>query len=59
MILRAEKGFIVIGKDMDGTTMLHDLGVTGPRGSRADEYIGKRRSPCPSPATRAANNWSA
>ena len=49
MILRAEKGFIVIGKDMDGTTMLYDLGVTGQRGSRADEYIGKRRPPCPSP----------
>jgi sarcosine oxidase subunit alpha len=42
MILRAEKGFIVIGKDTDGTTMPHDLGVTGPRDSRADEYLGKR-----------------
>ena len=42
MILRAEKGFIVIGKDTDGTTMPHDLGVTGPRNSRTDEYIGKR-----------------
>jgi sarcosine oxidase, subunit alpha len=42
MILRAEKGFIVIGKDTDGTTMPHDLGLAGPRASRADEYIGKR-----------------
>jgi len=42
MILRAEKGFIVIGKDTDGTTMPHDLGVTSPRDSREDEYIGKR-----------------
>ena len=42
MILRAEKGFIVVGKDTDGTTMPHDLGVTGPRDSRTDEYIGKR-----------------
>jgi sarcosine oxidase, subunit alpha len=42
MILRAEKGFIVIGKDTDGTTMPHDLGVTEPRDSRTDEYIGKR-----------------
>ena len=31
MILRAEKGFIVVGKDTDGTTMPHDLGVAGPR----------------------------
>ncbi len=42
MILRAEKGYIVVGKDTDGTTMPHDLGVGGPRNSRADEYIGKR-----------------
>jgi sarcosine oxidase subunit alpha len=42
MILRAEKGFIVVGKDTDGTTMPHDLGVGGPRDSRQDEYIGKR-----------------
>ena len=42
MVLRAEKGYIVVGKDTDGTTMPHDLGVTGPRDSRADEYIGKR-----------------
>ena len=31
MILRAEKGFIVVGKDTDGTTMPHDLGIGGPR----------------------------
>jgi sarcosine oxidase, subunit alpha len=42
MILRAEKGFIVVGKDTDGTTMPHDLGIAGPRDSRTDEYIGKR-----------------
>ena len=42
MILRAEKGFIVVGKDTDGTTMPHDLGVTSSRDSRAEEYIGKR-----------------
>ena len=41
MILRAEKGFIVVGKDTDGTTMPHDLGITGPREQRKDEYIGK------------------
>ncbi len=42
MILRAEKGYVVVGKDTDGTTMPHDLGITGPRDSRKDEYIGKR-----------------
>ncbi|MEM7438322.1 MAG: 2Fe-2S iron-sulfur cluster-binding protein [Pseudomonadota bacterium] len=42
MILRAEKGFILIGKDTDGITMPHDLGWGGPREKRADEYLGKR-----------------
>lgn len=42
MILRAEKGYIVIGKDTDGTTLPHDLGVDGPRVKRATEYVGRR-----------------
>jgi sarcosine oxidase, subunit alpha len=42
MILRAEKGYIIVGKDTDGTTMPHDLGIAGPKDSRKDEYIGKR-----------------
>jgi sarcosine oxidase subunit alpha len=42
MILRAEKGFVVVGKDTDGTTMPHDLGASGPRDRRKDEYIGRR-----------------
>lgn len=42
LLLRAEKGFIVAGKDTDGTTMPHDLGIAGPRDRRADEFVGKR-----------------
>ena len=42
MILRAEKGFFVVGKDTDGTTMPHDLGLAGPRDKRAGDFIGKR-----------------
>lgn len=42
MILRAEKGYIVIGKDTDGTTLPHDLGVDGPRAKRQSEYVGRR-----------------
>lgn len=42
MILRAEKGYIVIGKDTDGTTMPQDLGVDGPRTKRRNEYVGRR-----------------
>lgn len=42
MILRAEKGYIVIGKDTDGTTMPHDLGTEGPRTRRTTEFVGRR-----------------
>jgi sarcosine oxidase, subunit alpha len=42
LLLRAEKGYIVVGKDTDGTTMPHDLGVTGPRDKRESEFVGKR-----------------
>ena len=42
MILRAEKGYVIVGKDTDGTTMPHDLGASGPRDQRKDEYVGKR-----------------
>ena len=42
MILRAEKGYIVIGKDTDGTTLPHDLGVEGPRAKRKTEFVGRR-----------------
>lgn len=42
MILRAEKGYIVIGKDTDGLTLPQDLGLAGPRAKRTDEYVGRR-----------------
>ncbi len=42
MILRAEKGFILVGKDTDGITMPQDLGWGGPRDRRQDEYFGRR-----------------
>lgn len=41
-LLRAEKGYILVGKDTDGLTMPQDLGITGPLKSRKDEYLGKR-----------------
>jgi len=42
MILRAEKGYILIGKDTDGITMPHDLGWSASRQKRSDEYFGRR-----------------
>ncbi len=41
-LMRAEKGYILIGKDTDGATMPHDIGWVGPRNKREDEFIGKR-----------------
>ncbi|MGE0502273.1 MAG: 2Fe-2S iron-sulfur cluster-binding protein [Rhizobiaceae bacterium] len=42
LLLRAEKGFLIAGKDTDGNTMPHDLGITGPRDKRVNEYVGRR-----------------
>jgi sarcosine oxidase subunit alpha len=40
LLLRAEKA-IIAGKDTDGTSMPHDLGVSGPRDKR-QSTVGKR-----------------
>ncbi|NGN40405.1 FAD-dependent oxidoreductase [Mesorhizobium sp. CGMCC 1.15528] len=42
MVLRAEKGFIVIGKDSDGMTRPMDLGASAPLAKKTAEFIGKR-----------------
>ncbi len=42
LMMRAEKGYILVGKDTDGLTMPHDLGWGGARETRRDEFIGKR-----------------
>ena len=41
-VLRAEKGFIVIGKDTDGETMPHDLGFAIPRQKKKAAFVGDR-----------------
>jgi sarcosine oxidase subunit alpha len=42
MILRAEKGYIVIGKDTDGTTRPGDLGVGSPLAKKKADFVGRR-----------------
>ncbi len=39
-VLRAEKGFIIVGQDSDGTVTPADLGL--PTGARKREFVGKR-----------------
>ncbi|MGI6853494.1 2Fe-2S iron-sulfur cluster-binding protein [Mesorhizobium sp. 1B3] len=42
MILRAEKGYLIVGKDTDGTTMPHDVGVRQARSKGRLEFVGRR-----------------
>lgn len=42
MILRAEKGYVIAGKDTDGTTMPHDLGAGIARAKSAIDFVGRR-----------------
>ncbi len=41
-ILRAEKGYIMVGKDTDGETMPHDLGFALPRIKKKTPFVGDR-----------------
>ncbi|SFH33122.1 sarcosine oxidase subunit alpha [Palleronia marisminoris] len=41
-VLRAEKGFIMIGDESDGTVIPQDLGLGWAISKRKDDYIGKR-----------------
>ncbi|WP_136440890.1 FAD-dependent oxidoreductase [Pacificoceanicola onchidii] len=41
-VLRAEKGYILVGKDTDGETMPHDLGFAAPRARKSAAFVGDR-----------------
>lgn len=41
-VLRAEKGYILVGKDTDGETMPHDLGFAAPRNKKSAAFVGDR-----------------
>jgi sarcosine oxidase subunit alpha len=41
-VLRAEKGYILIGADTDGTTMPADLGLPEPSAKRTAAFVGRR-----------------
>ncbi|WP_299083114.1 2Fe-2S iron-sulfur cluster-binding protein [uncultured Ruegeria sp.] len=40
--LRAEKGYILVGKDTEGETMPHDLGFGAPRLRKSAAFVGDR-----------------
>ena len=41
-VLRAEKGYILIGTDTDGMTLPDDLGMSGPLRAKKLDFVGKR-----------------
>ncbi|MCW3474379.1 sarcosine oxidase subunit alpha family protein [Limobrevibacterium gyesilva] len=41
-VLRAEKGYILIGTDSDGMTLPDDLGMSGPLRAKKVDFVGKR-----------------
>ncbi len=41
-VLRAEKGFIVVGDETDGTVTPHDVGMSWAVSKKKPDYIGKR-----------------
>ena len=41
-LLRAEKGYLIIGKDTDGLTRPQDLGLSQPLAKKQVEFIGRR-----------------
>jgi sarcosine oxidase subunit alpha len=45
-VLRAEKGFLIVGKDTDGETMPHDVGSDIPRQNKTPPFVGDRSLRC-------------
>ncbi len=41
-VMRAEKGFVVVGDESDGTVTPHDLGMGWAVSKKKDDFIGKR-----------------
>ena len=41
-MLRAEKGYIIVGQDTDGTVTLDDAGLGGMVGKAKPDFVGKR-----------------
>ena len=41
-VLRAEKGFVIVGQDTDGTTTPHDLGMSWIVSKKKDDFLGMR-----------------
>ena len=60
-VLRAEKGFIVVGQETDGTVMPDDLGLSWTIARGKPDFVGKRSLARPDmlPGRPQATGWSA
>ncbi|MGH7660978.1 MAG: sarcosine oxidase subunit alpha family protein [Vulcanimicrobiaceae bacterium] len=41
-VLRAERGFVIVGQETDGTVSLDDVGLGGMIGANKSDFVGKR-----------------
>ncbi len=51
-VLRAEKGYVIVGQDTDGTVTPHDLGMDWIMSKKKKDFIGKRSLSRPDTARR-------
>ena len=59
-VLRAEKGYIIVGQETDGTVTPFDLGMDWIVGKAKPDFIGKRGlHRAGLPRGRTASSWSA
>ena len=58
-MLRAEKGFIIVGQETDGTVTPQDLGLGWTVSKKKPDFIGKRSQARPDTAAPTASSWSA
>ena len=58
-VLRAEKGYIIVGQDTDGTVTTDDAGLDWAVGKKKTDFVGIRGLKRPTSSPRAAGNSSA
>ncbi len=58
-VLRAEKGFIIVGQETDGTVTPDDLGLGWAIGKKKRDFVGKRGLARPDLIAPIASSWSA
>ena len=57
-VLRAEKGYPIIGQDTDGTVTPQDLGMAWAVSKKKPDFLGKRSFARGATRTRCASTWS-